>query len=261
MLLRMKFLLLCVTVFFQLNTSAQQINKAMDILSLSQDFIYAAKTGDDTDSLQQAIAALPYTALAKSLTTDDEKKAFWINLYNGFTQILLKKDPEKYKSRSVFFKSKQIAVAGKMFSLDDIEHGILRHSKIKWSLGYLNKLFTGKTEKTLRVNRVDYRIHFTLNCGAKSCPPIAFYSAATLNKQLDIATRSYLKGEATFDTLKNTVYLPALMNWFRRDFGGRKQMKLLLQKINIIPQNSNPKIKFKKYDWNLFLNHYKTETE
>ncbi len=228
------------------------------LVNLSQQFIYAAKTGDAVDSLVMKLKDLPYDKLKNELTSDDEKKAFWINLYNGYTQMILKADPGKYKDRSKFFKSEQIEVAGKIFSLDDIEHGILRRSKIKWSLGYLNKLFPGRTEKDLRVDTLDYRIHFALNCGAKSCPPIAFYNPENINQQLDLATKAYLAGEAEYDAQDNVVHLPALMNWFRRDFGGKKEMKLLLKKIQIIPEESNPKIKFKKYNWDLFLDHYKT---
>ncbi|MEO9099301.1 MAG: DUF547 domain-containing protein, partial [Ginsengibacter sp.] len=229
------------------------------LVNLSQQFIYAAKTGDSVSSLINQLKNISFDTLVNDLKTDNEKKAFWINLYNGYTQELLKQNPGKYKHRNKFFKSKQIEVAGKKFSLDEIEHGILRHSKIKWSLGYLNKLFPGKTEKELRVDTLDYRIHFALNCGAKSCPPIAFYNDETLNHQLDLATKAYLTGESKCDSTKNIIYLPALMNWFRRDFGGKKGMKKLLKKIDLIPAGSNPKIKFKKYDWNLFLNHYKTD--
>ncbi|MDQ6762434.1 MAG: DUF547 domain-containing protein [Bacteroidota bacterium] len=233
---------------------------ANPLVSLSQQFIYAAKTGESVDSQITKLKNLPYNELKNGLASDAEKKAFWINLYNGYTQMILKSDPDKYKDRNKFFKAKQIEVAGKIFSLDDIEHGILRRSKIKWSLGYLNKLFPGKTEKDLRVDTLDYRIHFALNCGAKSCPPIAFYNPENLNQQLDLATKSYLAGEAEYNAENNVVKLPALMNWFRRDFGGKKKMKLLLKKIKIIPEESNPKIKFKKYDWDLFLDHYKTNT-
>ncbi len=239
-------------------TILKNLKSSNALVQLSQQFIYAAKTSEATDSPVLALKNLSYADLKNKLKSDDEKKAFWINLYNGYTQVILKFSPEKYKSRNTFFKSKQIEIAGKMFSLDDIEHGILRRSKIKWSLGYLNKLFPGKTEKDLRVDHLDYRIHFALNCGAKSCPPIAFYNPENLNPQLDIATKAYLTGEAEYDAKKNIIKLPTLMNWFRRDFGGKKKMKQLLQKINVIPEGSNPKIKFKKYDWNLFLNHYKT---
>ncbi len=131
-------------------------------MQLSQDFIYAAKTSNETNSLINQIKNLNFQQLLQKLPDDKSKKAFWINLYNGYTQVLLQVHPEKYNSRNAFFKSKQIEVAQQKFSLDEIEHGILRHSKIKYSLGYLNKLFPSKTEKQLGVKYIDYRLHFSL---------------------------------------------------------------------------------------------------
>jgi thiol-disulfide isomerase/thioredoxin len=227
------------------------------LVQLSQEFMYAAKTGDSTDRFVLILKELSYDTLKISLQSDDEKKAFWINLYNGFTQVLLKQNPGSYKNRGRFFSSKQITIAGKQFSLDEIEHGILRRSKIKWSLGHMNKLFPGKTEKELRVNELDYRLHFALNCGAKSCPPIAFYNPENLNPQLELATNAYLQSETEYDAASNVLKLPAIMSWFRRDFGGKKKMIALLKDKKIIPQDVNPKIKFKSYDWTLYTNNYK----
>ena len=148
-------------------------------------------------------------------------------------------------------------VAGKIFSLDKIEHGILRRSKIKWSLGYFSKLFPKKTEKNLRVDKLDYRIHFALNCGAKSCPPIAFYNPENINTQLDAAATAYLTAEAEYDAATNVLKLPAILSWFRRDFGGKQKMIELLKSKQLLNADVNPKIKFKKYDWTLYLNNYK----
>ncbi|MEJ8816513.1 DUF547 domain-containing protein [Lacibacter sp. H407] len=226
------------------------------LVKLSQDYIYAAKTGESTAALEEQLRSITITDLQNKLSTDDEKKAFWINLYNGYVQAALQKNPDAYKSRSAFFKSKQITIAGLQLSLDDIEHDFLRRSKIKWSGGYLNKLFPGKTEKELRVKKLDYRLHFSLNCGAKSCPPIAFYNPENLHQQLDIAATAYLTGEAEYDKQANTMKLPAIMGWFRKDFGGKKGMIRLLKEKAIIPTDVNPKIKFKSYDWTLYLNNY-----
>ena len=195
--------------------------------------------------------------MVSSLQTDKQKKAFWINLYNAYTQYFLRKNPDQYKDRGSFFKARNINVAGKEFSLDDIEHGILRRSKIKWSLGHLNKFFPSKTEKELRVDTLDYRIHFALNCGAKSCPPIAYYNDETLDAQLELATKAYLSGEAEYDSTSNTLKLPKLMSWFRRDFGGKKGAINILKKHNLLPAEAKPKIDFKEYDWNLYLDNFK----
>lgn len=227
------------------------------LVQLSQDFMYAAKTGDETSDFISRLKQIEMDELQLSIKTDHEKKAFWINLYNAYTQVALKENPAQYKNRGRFFGKKFIQIAGHSFSLDDIEHGILRRSKVKWSLGYFNKLFLGKTEKQLRVTALDYRIHFALNCGAKSCPPIAFYRAEDIDKQLDIATKVYLSGEAEYDKSVNRIKLPALMSWFRRDFGGKKGMIALLQALAIVPVGKKPAIQFKQYDWTLYLQNYK----
>ena len=227
------------------------------LVKLSQDFMYAAKTNEDASDYIRQLKELNYTDLVNNLKGDDDKKAFWINLYNAYTNYSLHKNPDQYKSRNKFFKNKNVEIAGKIFSLDKIEHGILRKSKIKWSLGYLNKLFPGKTEKQLRVRKLDYRIHFALNCGAKSCPPIAFYNPENLNAQLDLATNTYLSSEAVYNKETNTLQLPALISWFRRDFGGKKKVVNLLKQKGILDASVHPIIKFKKYDWSLFLNNFK----
>ncbi len=231
----------------------------MNITEVSQQLLYAAKTKSATDSLVKVVSTISDEMLSSQLTNDDLKKAFWINIYNAFTQVSLTKNPEKYKDRGSFFGEDQIEIAGKKLSLDDVEHGLLRRSKIKWALGHLNKWFPSSFEKKHRVDTLDYRIHFALNCGAKSCPPIAFYKPIQLGKQLNLATRAYLNGDAEYNELENIVMLPAIMGWFRGDFGGKKKMMLLLKKLEIVPEGKNPKIKFSSYDWNLFIENYKQE--
>jgi thiol-disulfide isomerase/thioredoxin len=227
------------------------------LVKLSQDFMYAAKTNEPTAAYINNLQQLNYNELLTGLKTDDDKKAFWINLYNAYTNASLHANPDQYKSRNKFFKNKNIVVAGKTFSFDNIEHGLLRRSSIKWSLGYFSKLFPNKTEIDLRVDKLDCRIHFALNCGAKSCPPIAFYNPENLNTQLDIATTAYLSSETNYDTATNILKLPALLNWFRRDFGGKQKMIELLKSKQLLAADVNPKIRFKKYDWTLYLDNYK----
>ncbi len=227
------------------------------LVKLSQDFMYAAKTNEATADYINRLKDLKYDELLTGLKNDDDKKAFWINLYNAYTNTSLHKNPDQYKDRKAFFKQENIVVAGKIFSLDKIEHGILRRSKIKWSLGYFSKLFPKKTEKDLQVDKLDYRIHFALNCGAKSCPPIAFYNPENINTQLDVAATAYLTAEVEYDAATNVLKLPAILSWFRRDFGSKKKIVELLKSKKILPVNAEPEIKFKEYDWNLYLENYR----
>ena len=230
-----------------------------NIIELSQELLLAAKTKEPTDSLVSIVRSIDETMLTNQLINDDSKKAFWINIYNAYTQISLHANPDKYKNRGSFFGEKQIDIAGKILSLDDVEHGLLRRSKIKWSLGHLNKLFPSSFEKQQRVDTLDYRLHFALNCGAASCPPIAFYRPEQISKQLELATKAYLQGDAVYNEKENEVALPAIMGWFRGDFGGKKKMLILLRQLKIVPEGAQPKIKFSKYNWDLFLENYKSE--
>jgi hypothetical protein len=245
--------------YLNINTNKKDFSKDVSIIDVSQQLLLAVKKKEPTESLVETIKGITASHLSSQLVNDDLKKAFWINLYNAYIQVTLSKNPEKYKNRSIFFGDKVIEVAEQTLSLDDIEHGLLRRSKIKWSHGYLNKLFPSAFEKKNRVKVVDYRIHFALNCGAKSCPPIAFYQPAQIDGQLDIATRSYLQGEAAYDEAKDQVFLPAIMGWFRGDFGGKTKMVELLKKLKIVPADKKPEVSFITYDWNLFLENYITE--
>lgn len=226
---------------------------------LSQELLYCARTGENTDGITEQLQTLTVEQVNELLTTENEKKAFWINVYNGFTQALLQKNPDQYKNRSRFFTQKAVEIAGVRLSLDDVEHGILRRSKLKWSFGYFSNWLPSNIERAWRVAAVDYRIHFALNCGARSCPPIAFYNPELLDAQLEMAAAAYLGSEADYEELKNVVRLPAIMSWFRADFGGKRGMKTILKKHNIIPQAGNPKIRFRKWAWTLTLNNYKKD--
>jgi len=255
------------SIFFILQIMAIQNSKAgtnlhaeEDVLSkASQALLLTVKKRAPADSLIQFFQKISAVELVTELNTDAKKKAFWLNIYNAFTQLFLAENPDQYKKRSQFFGNKKINIAGELLSLDRIEHGLLRRSKTKWSMGYVNRLFPSGFEKSNRVDSLDYRIHFALNCGAKSCPPIAFYKADQLDKQLDLATKIYLKSEATYDSSTNRVALPAIMGWFRGDFGGKRKMKELLKKTGVIPLDKDPSVSFKKYDWNLYLDNYKTD--
>ena len=88
-----------------------------------------------------------------------------------FFQILRKK---KGLKKPEIYRGKHIYIASLKWSLDDIEHGILRRFRYKYSFGFLPNLFTSATIRELAVEKVDYRIHFCSKLWAKSCPHYCF---------------------------------------------------------------------------------------
>lgn len=195
--------------------------------------------------------------LTNQLKTDPQKIAFWVNVYNAFIQISLTENPKEYDDRGAFFGKERVKIAGETLSFDDIEHGIIRKSRIKISLGYLRKWFNPRWERKLRIDGdIDWRIHFALNCGAKSCPPVAIYTSENLDKEFDFMTTEYLKEQTTYNATTKTAKSVALMSWFRGDFGGKSGACKILKKYGITPEEAK-KLEFKSYDWTLLLGNFR----
>lgn len=212
---------------------------------LSEQLLLTVKMEQDTTALQKGIATIPLPALKSALSDDDGKKAFWLNIYNAYYQILR---TEKEMNKPGIYRKRAFTIAGESFSLDDVEHGILRKFRYKYSLGYLANPFTSRLIKDLAVNELDYRIHFALNCGAKSCPPIAFYKMKSISSELDLATRAFLEGETDFDDEKQIVHTTALFQWFAGDFGGKKGVREIYKK-QLDKNIAGYTIKYKEYSW------------
>ena len=204
------------------------------------------------EDLLVELDALSLAQLKNNLQNDDYKKAFWINIYNAHFQILRKqfnlKKPEIYKDR-------MIKISGNTFSLDEVEHGILRRNRHKLSLGYLPNPFSRKIITDLAVEKLDYRIHFALNCGAESCPPIAFYSADKIAYQLELSTLSFLESETKVDEQKKEISVSKLFQWYRADFDGTKGIRIILkEKLKL--DTTDFKLKYNEYSWNEDLENY-----
>jgi hypothetical protein len=214
------------------------------------------KANKSVKDIQDKLENATEDDLIKGLPTDANKKAFWINVYNGYIVAILKKDKSQFKDRSAFFGKKQVKIAGQTLSFDDIENGMIRKSQYKFGLGYVRKVLPSAFERHLRVDERDYRIHFTLNCGAKSCPPVRVYKPEELYNQLENAAKVYLTDHTKYSKDKNEVESSILMSYFRGDFGGKGGQKKILKSFKLIPEDSNPKITYGSYDWTLDIDNF-----
>jgi len=223
-----------------------------ELLLLSERILEKVKKGEPTLDIEDILARIDKQELLEEITDDAAKKTFWINIYNAWYQLLATREQLK---KPEIFTSKVILIAGVKFSLDDIEHGILRKYRWKYSKGYFPSFFPGKLVKTLSVEEIDYRIHFALNCGAVSCPPILFYSYDKIESQLDQATRSFLLSETVIDDDKKEVRVSKILDWFRGDFGGKEGIRNIIGGI-FEKSIRNYSIKFTAYDWSAKLNNF-----
>ena len=247
-----QLLFVSLLMLLSLNTFAQT-----PYSDLSMQLIDAARNDKPHDALLEKLAEVDEDVLAKELKNDEMKKAFWMNVYNAHIQFFLKENPDYYKDRNNFFKKiEKVEVAGRKLSFDKIEHGIIRGSRSKLSLGFLPSLRVDAYEKKFRTKKVDGRVHFALNCGAKSCPAVAAYDYKKLNEQMDKSTKIHLGGTTTYNKETNVVNITRLFSWFRGDFGNKKKVIKFLKKYEAIPSDIAPSIDYNVYDWTLWLDNY-----
>lgn len=58
----------------------------VNYIDVSQSLLYAVKTGDSSEQHMQQLQGVNKDALAQLLANDDQKKAFWLNIYNSYVQ-------------------------------------------------------------------------------------------------------------------------------------------------------------------------------
>lgn len=232
------------------------LNSDTALNRLSEAFLAQAREGKDTQAFRKVLAEISADSISEVLITDTQRYAFWVNIYNAFILDILGKHPEYYNDRDHFFTNPQIEIGGETIAFAKIEHGILRRSQWELGFGYMGKWFPGTFERKLRVKKRDYRIHFALNCGAKDCPPVAVYQVKTLQEQLELGTRLFLKKSSKYNASEHKIKVSALFNWFRGDFGGKKGIRAILEKYGLVGHTEGLALEYASYDWTLDLKNH-----
>jgi len=191
--------------------------------------------------------------------SNQEKKVFFINIYNMLTihGIIEHGSPNNMFRRNWFFSSISYNIGGHRYTLNDIEHGILRGNKTP--PGGIFRLIPSNDVRAPNIlsDQLDPRIHFALVCGAKGCPPVRIYSIDEIDEQLNIATESYLENE--IKVRNDKIFLPKLLQWYKSDFPKNNELLNwicdyvsddLKEKIREL-LNTHYDIAYNDYNWNL----------
>ena len=221
---------------------------------LSEQLLEQLKAGEDAGATIEKIAALNPNRLAASLDSRPKQLAFWVNVYNGMVQHLLTEDPGRFDKRNEFFATKAFTVAGHEFSPNAMEHGIIRGGENRFGLGYIPQFFPNKFERTFRVRGGDSRVHFALNCGAASCPPVEIYRPDTYEEQVNDRVQSYLSEhtEIKSEGGKEVIVTSPLFQWFKGDFRDHDGVDDFLVIHGIVPKDKkNLSRNYEDYDWTL----------
>lgn len=245
-------ILFCLANLLTYTVNSQNVDP---FVALSMEYLENLQDNSSTTQVLQELQNVSIDELQENLSSKAEKLAFWINIYNAHVISLLREDASYFDDKDQFYKERDICIAGLNMSLDEIEHGILRDSRVKWSLGYLQKWFVPSWIKKLRNKNIDGRVHFALNCGAQDCPPVGIYNDVDIYDQLDYMTNKYLTSKTIIEG--NEVKTSPLFSWFRGDFGGKKGIKKFLVKHNILEDCKNVNLSFANYDWTMKIGEIK----
>jgi hypothetical protein len=204
---------------------------------------YAAWKQKDEATLEAYLAGIG-TVDPDRLSDAPERLAFWINVYNALT---IKGILHFYPTKSIrdhvsvlgynIWKDFRITIDSRSYSLDDIEHRILRKMD-------------------------EPRIHFAIVCASIGCPRLLneAYTGNRLEEQLVRNTRAFFADPNKFriDRTKRTVWMSTILDWYREDFGKNQQDRLMFIKPYISNDKDRDflderelKVKYFDYDWNL----------
>ncbi|MGY0217041.1 DUF547 domain-containing protein [Endozoicomonadaceae bacterium StTr2] len=161
------------------------------------------------------------TAFEPELLEDNnERKAFWLNLYNGLAiNAVISHDlQEELQEHKLFYSQTCYQIGSHPWSLDHIEHGILRGNSPKYRA--LRKPFS-KSHKVfpLLFEHGDPRIHAALYTPCQSSPMFSVFSSDYVDQQLDNACRNMIKNDVEISDDGSELYLPMIFKWYQRDFG------------------------------------------
>jgi hypothetical protein len=220
------------------------------------------KKSREFSQYQTATAFLQKFDLAY-LQNRNDMLAFWLNLYNflvidGIVEFGVTKSVHDTKG---LFTKTSYRLGEYLFSLDDIEHGILRNNKRRPYAVF--RQFSGSDpRKTFCIAPVDNRLHCCFACGAVSSPPLRVYAPQQIETQIAQATSQFLTSEKglRLDRDKQELWLNRLFYWYRKDFETSRKtlIDFVLEHVQepdtvqYLTEHCNDlTLRFMEYDWRL----------
>lgn len=191
------------------------------------------------------------------------KLAFGINLYNLMIKYAFMKVGigSTTTSRSSFFSGVSMNIGGDIMSFSDLENGVMRGNR-KPPYSFTVPFPKKDPRSRLPVENVDCRIHFALNCGATSCPPVKNFTVAAIEEELRIVALAFVEQDDNCKVVQetHTLFLSKIFDWYGSDFAPSKKglpAKVLMflrgtkkEVLQAMIASGKPvDVKFSVYDW------------
>ncbi len=195
---------------------------------------------DDLSALAAYLERVGCVDLRKPASRE-AKLAFFINVYNALTlHGILREYPTTSIRNHVsrfggynIWKDLILWIDNRSFSLDDIEHNVLR------KMG-------------------EPRIHLALVCASRGCPQLAnhAYLADRLDEQLTANGKRFFARRENFqaDAVAGSVSISQLFQWYGTDFAATptEQLRVLQPMLPVdLSGWQSVRVRYLSYDWSL----------
>ena len=233
-----------------LNSAPASCVRPPDAVRLSQQLVRAAHRGVPPEKLSACLDCVRLDSL------DDRFKctAFWLNIYNAlvFNAVGAFGVATSILEVPGFFNRAAYRVGGLRFSLNDIEHGILRGNRPVLT-GRPPPFGPSDARLLFAVTDLDPRIHLALHCATRSCPATGIYSPATLDADLDAAAYAFVNGGGV-ERVGKGLLLSGVFAAYLEDFGGLPGLLTWLSSLveeGTLYAVEPEAVAFADYDWSL----------
>jgi hypothetical protein len=184
--------------------------------------------------------------------------AAWINAYNrliagGILALGIQRTVWEIPD---FFDRIALRTGPLIFTANDIEHGVLRGNRPN-PLSGAAPFSEHDPRRHYGIVPLEPRIHFAINCGARSCPPISLYHAETLEDEMEDATRRFVNREVALEG--SVVRASPIFQWFGVDFAdspgglvGFLSRYLTDASVrHVLAEGGEAAISWRAYDWSV----------
>ncbi|MGJ8743749.1 DUF547 domain-containing protein [Polaribacter sp.] len=191
----------------------------------------------DGVKLKQYVTYLEKNSPDKSWSLN-KQKAFWINAYNAYTIYLILHAIQAKNIKSITdikekgntaWKIPFANIGGKTYTLDHIEHQILRK------------------------NFSDPKIHVGVNCASVSCPKLSniAFTEENIDRELTRLMKEFINDSSKNKITQKSVQLSSIFDWFKEDFTKNGSVVHFINKYSATEISSGAKVSYLKYNWSL----------
>ncbi|MBX7240874.1 MAG: DUF547 domain-containing protein [Bacteroidia bacterium] len=162
----------------------------------------------------------------------NKRLAYWINAYNANTIKMIIENYPTSSITKITAKPWDQAIAkigDKTYTLNQIENEIIR--------------------PTFK----EPRIHFAVNCAAKSCPKLhnEAFMPEKLDAQLEKMAKAFINNKEANVISEKKAELSKIFEWYKDDFAAAGGVIAFINKYSDVEVKDNAKVTYREYDWNL----------